>query len=47
MIKFVWRPGDIGPFCLWSFKFLKQIRLERDQADKGDYRPCGLRIHLF
>ena len=36
----------------WSFlfiygiKFLTQITLVQDQADKGDYRPCGLRTHL-
>ena len=45
LIRSVWRPGDIGPFYLW-YKILTQITLVRDQADKGDYRPCGLRTHL-
>ena len=29
-----------------GIKFLAKITSERDQADKGDYRPCGLRTHL-
>ena len=28
-----------------GIKFLAKITSARDQADKGDYRPCGLRTH--
>ena len=40
--------GDLGILVLsiYRIKFLTQITLVRDQADKGDYRPCGLRTHL-
>ena len=40
--------GDLGILVLsiYGIKFLTQITLARDQADKGDYRPCGLRTHL-
>ena len=40
--------GDLGILVLsiYGIKFLTQITLVQDQADKGDYRPCGLRTHL-
>ena len=40
--------GDLGILVLsiCGIKFLAQITPAWDQADKGDYRPCGLRTQL-
>ena len=40
--------GDLGisVLSIYGIKFLAQITSAPDQANKGDYRPCGLRTHL-